>query len=77
MLFFSTFYKSKDTEKVSRFKKNKEHYSKKYFERLISKLKWFLKDHVTLNSEVMTRNSFTGINYILKYIKRENGYFKL
>ncbi len=36
-------------------------------------LEWFLKDHVTLKTGVMAAE----INYILKYIKTENSYFKL
>ncbi len=38
------------------------------------------EDHVTLKTEVMMLKSqlwFTGIHYILKYIKIENFYFKL
>ncbi len=38
------------------------------------------EDHVTLKTGVMMLKiqlSFTGINYILKYIKIENIYFKL
>ncbi len=38
------------------------------------------EDHVTLKIEVMmlkSQLSFTGINYILKYIKTENFNFKL
>ncbi len=38
------------------------------------------EDHVTLKTEVMMLKiqfCFTGINYILKYIKIENFYFKL
>ncbi len=37
------------------------------------------EDHVTLKTEVMMLKSqlcFTGINYILKYVKIENFYFK-
>ncbi len=43
-------------------------------------IEWFLKDHVTLvaKSNSCWKFSFaiTGINYILKYIKKENCYFK-
>ncbi len=46
--------------------------TKKHF--LSSKLAWFLKDHVTLKTGVMTQNTkyrfaITGINSILLYIK--------
>ncbi len=34
---------------------------------------WFLKDHVSL---ILLAAAITGINYILKYIKIENSYFK-
>ncbi len=43
-------------------------------------LEWFLKDYVTLKTgEIMLKIQLciTGINYILKYIKLENSYFKL
>ncbi len=44
---------------------------RKFLEQQISILEWFLKDHVTLKTEVMAANfsfAITGINYILKYI---------
>ncbi len=47
---------------------------------LSSIVEWFLKDHVTLKTGVMMLKFhlfITGINYILKYIPEENGYFKL
>ncbi len=56
------------------------HVSTKHIEQQISILEWFLKDHVTLKTEVMMLKiqlCITGINYILKYIKIENSYFKL
>ncbi len=51
-----------------------------FLEQQISILELFLKDHVTLKTGVMMLKKFsfavTGIHYILKYIKRENCYFK-
>ncbi len=40
-----------------------------FFEHQINILEWFLKDHVTLKTGVI---SIIGINYIQKYIKIEN-----
>ncbi len=51
-----------------------------FLEQQINILDWFLKDHVTMKTGVMMLKiqlCITGINYILKYIKIENGYFKL
>ncbi len=45
----------------------------------ISILEWFLKDHLTVKTEVWAIENpafaITGINNILKYIKIENSYF--
>ncbi len=51
-----------------------------YLEQQISILEWFMKNHVTLKTEVMMLKiqlRITEINYILKYIQIENSYFKL
>ncbi len=51
-----------------------------FLEQQFSLLEWFLKDHVTLKTEVMMLKIqlyITGINYILKYIQIENSYFKM
>ncbi len=45
-----------------------------FFEQQINKVEWFLKDHVTLKTEVMIMKIqlyITGINYILKSIPIE------
>jgi len=50
-----------------------------FLEHQISMLEWFLKDHVTLKTGVMMLKiqlCITGINYILKYVKIENGEHK-
>ncbi len=50
-----------------------------FIEQQISILEWFLKDHVTLKTGVMTLKIqiyVTGINYILKYSQIENSYFE-
>ncbi len=49
-----------------------------FLENQISILKWFLKDHVTLKTGVMAAKrinySIKLINYVLIYIKIENGF---
>ncbi len=50
-----------------------------FLENQISILKWFLKDHVTLKTGVMAAKrinySIKLINYVLIYIKIENGLY--
>ncbi len=44
-------------------------------EHQISILEWLLKDHVTLKTGVAAAE-IDHRNYVLKYIKQENSYFK-
>ncbi len=87
MLFFWTFYSSKNPEK----KKNgfeKKIWSMKLFSTLIiirnvycavnQYMIMISEDHVTLKTEVMmleTQLFITGINYILQYIQIENRFY--
>ncbi len=51
-----------------------------FLKQQISILEWFLKDHVTLKTEVMMLKiqlCITEINYTLQCIQIENSYFKL
>ncbi len=53
---------------------------KTFLEQQINILERFLKDHVTLKTEVMMLKiqlCITGINYFSKYSTTENSYFKL
>ncbi len=61
MLFFWTFYSSKNPE-------NNFTIDEMFLEYQISILEWFLKDHMTLKTGVMADGfAITKINYILKF----------
>ncbi len=80
MLFFLTLYSSTNPGEKKIYQFQQKYEAVQLHEQQISILEWFLKNHVILKTGVMMLKiqlCNQRLNYILKYIKIENSYFKL